>query len=149
MKDQGKRLTTDISKVAYTDDVLLGKYLTQVLSETFTVLNHPVRLIGFGFTKDTVQVLRVWRPASSGARDSCGDLLPSGEVLEMPYKVGCKEVFLDVETPEIVIDGVGEYRLLYKGDNRPDVHVVQIADKVVVVNDTSRGIQCACCGGTQ
>lgn len=145
MPDKGIRLTADPSKIKYADDVLLGKYLTEELSDTFTILDTPVRLMAFGLTDDTVEVLRVWRPASSGQRDHCGDLLPSGEVFEMPYKVGCKAVTLDRNFPEVVIDGRGEYRLQYSGAHRLDVHVVMLSDKVVTVNDTTRGIQCACC----
>lgn len=145
MPDKGRRLTADPSKLKYSDDVLLGKYLTKELSDTFTVLDTPMRLLAFGMTNDRVEVLRVWRPPSSGARDNCGDLLPSGEVFEMPYKVGCTVVDLNASFPEILIDARGEYRLQYIGDNRQDIHVVMFPDGVSVPNDTLRGIQCACC----
>lgn len=145
MPDKGKRLTADPSKIKYADDVLLGKYLTEALSDTFIVLDTPVRLIAFGLTTDKVEVLRVWRPATNTHWDKCGDLQPGGEVFEMPYKVGCVNVAMNKDVTELVIDGRGEYRLQYVGDNRLDVHVVMHPDKVVAVNDTVRGIQCACC----
>ena len=145
MAETGKRLAADITTIRYNDEVLLGKYLSNNISDTFTVLATPIRLVAFGMTDDKARVMRVWRSPSSGARDACGDLLPSGEVFEMPYKVGCVEVVLNKYFPEVVIDGRGEYRVVYEGDNRPDIHVVQFVDGAATVNDTVRGLNCACC----
>lgn len=142
--DSGRFIRVNTGEAVYSKDVLLGKYLSETISHVFTSTG-VFRLLAFGLSgNDKVEVLRVWRPASSGERDECGDLLPGGEQLEMPFMVGCRPVVLDASRPELVIDASGDFAVRYVGDYRPNIQVVKMSERISVVNDTLRGA-CMCC----
>ena len=124
--------------------VLLKKGGAKGVSDVFTVVDKPIRVLVFGLKDpaERVQVLRVWKPASTGGWDSCGEMLPGGEVLEMPYKISCHNVALSTDVTELAIDAEGDYRVVYTGPHRVDVQVVYYVDGVVRPTDSVRGIRC-------
>lgn len=121
--------------------ILLYPNEAQTVSTVFRLTTTPLRLVAFGLMGDDyVRVNRVWLPPSDMGRSDCGDLLPSGAVLEQPHYVGSHVVMLKATKPEAVIDAAGEYRVEFVGENRTNVQVVSIQDSLVLVNDTVRNI---------
>lgn len=129
-------------------DVLLPKYGTETYSPVFSVVDVPVRVIAFGLSKegsdpdapyeseyrspgDKVAVLRVWYPQSAVARDGCGKLMPPDEWFEQPLRLNGRGVQLSLEHNEVVLDGYGHYRVVYRGSRREEVQVVWFRDTVV------------------
>ena len=134
----------------YSRDVLLAKNDSKTVSDTFSVVDVPVRLVAFNLSAadvemqpvaDVINVLRVWTPANDMRRDSCGNLLPGEEAFEAPLRYNHQQVQLTARQNELVIDAAGTYRLEYVGDNRPAIQVVFIPDSVVTVDPTTRGLQ--------
>lgn len=136
-------------------DVLLAKYATDTYSPVFSVVDTPVRLIAFGLSEeagdpdepfagelaarsDKVFVLRVWYPEGRMERDGCGKLLPAGEWFEEPLRINMQRVALTLQQNEVVLDGVGYYRVMYAGIGRENVQVVYMRDAVVRVDPQSR-----------
>lgn len=140
----------------YTAGVLLAKGDARLLSDEFTVVDTPVRIVAFNLSReiaegpigdyepapvpsDYVQIIRVWRPADDMNRDACGNLLAGGEVFESPLRYNRRLVQLTYEQNELVIDAVGTYRVQYIGDNRPEIHVIKMLEPVTHNNDITRG----------
>lgn len=138
----GRTLTpTDVSGGA-----LLERGLTDTSSATFSVNSSPMRLVAFGLTDDKVEVMRVLKPTKNAIRTECGDLQPQADIYEQAHRIGCNAVVLCSEQPDILIDAVGHYKVIYNGSHREDVHVMTLPDNVVAVENNMRGTE-SCCGG--
>lgn len=138
----GRTLTpTDVS-----GDALLERGLTDTTSATFTVTVSPMRVVAFGLTDDKVEVKRVLKPKTNATRNDCGDLQSQADLYEQPHRVGCREVVMCGEQPDIVIDAVGHYKVTYSGNHRENVHVMTLPDNVVRTENNMRGTE-TCCGG--
>lgn len=149
MSDTGKILNAPPSSGAIANQPLMMRAQevfmpfggTQAVSEIFSVSAAPLRIMAFGLISgDAIDVIRVWLPPSNAERTPCGGLINTGGALEKPYRIGGKLVMLAQDNDEIVIDGKGHYRLLYRGNRRTDVQVISYEDPLVTINDTVRGI---------
>lgn len=144
MADAGKILNTlesAVGRINKGSDVLLAKYDSQESSDWFSVTDTPLRLAAFGLgPNEVVRVVRLYLPSGQANRDCCGKLDGVGEILEKNHTVGGHAVLLNSTVDEVVIDAKGVYRLVYEGNNRPDVQVVMLPDDVASVNNTVRGL---------
>lgn len=128
-------------------DALLERGLTDVTSATFSVTVSPMRVVAFGLTDDEVKVMRVLKPTANASRNDCGELQSQADIYEQPHRIGCEQVVICTAQPDIVIDAVGHYKVVYSGDHREDVHVTVFPDNVVRTENNMRGIE-ACCQTT-
>lgn len=141
MTDAGRVLRATMTNEAAGSDELLPKGRAGDLSVPFAVVDAPLRLLAFGLTDaDRVAVLRVWRAQSTGGFDACGRMLPGGEMFEMPYHIGGRDIILTTHTPEVLLDAAGWYRVAYHGARRHEVQVSLLTDRVARVDNTMRGL---------
>lgn len=137
----GRRLTT---QEMHSGDALLEYGRTDVTSVSFRISGeHPVRLVAFGLSgSDVVHVNRVLKPSTALNRDGCGYLLGTPSQFEQPHFVGERKVKLRAQAPEVVVDASGDFILAFEGENREEVHVVLIKEKVTEdVTNEMRGVQ--------